>query len=71
MKGNRIDSQLKAIEKDLKAGKKISPLQALKDYGCLRLSARIWELRNKKHLNIEAKIVDVQAYRFAQYKLVK
>ena len=34
---------------DLQEGKKISPLSALQDYGCMRLAARIWELRQDGH----------------------
>lgn len=33
------------IIEDLMSGKKIDPLYALREYGCFRLSARIWELR--------------------------
>lgn len=68
---SHTESQLKAIEKDLKRGRKLSPLQALRDYGCMRLSARIYELKHKRHLKIETKIIDEKAYRFAQYKLVR
>lgn len=71
MKDNRHDSQLKAIEKDLKAGKKVSPHQALRDYGCLRLSARIWDLKNRKHLNIESKLQHSGDLRWSEYRLVK
>ena len=38
-------TQKKQIKADLMAGKKISPLQALRNYGCFRLGARIYELR--------------------------
>jgi hypothetical protein len=71
MKGNRIDSQLKAIEKDLKAGRKVSPMQALRDYGCLRLSARIFELKHKRHLNIESKLQHSGDLRWSEYRLIK
>lgn len=70
MKDNRHDSQLKAIEKDLKSGKRITPLQALRDYGCMRLSARIFTLK-ERGMKIKTKLIDVGAYRFAQYKLVR
>jgi hypothetical protein len=70
MKGNRIDSQLKAIEKDLKAGKKVTPMQALMDYGCMRLSGRIFELK-AKGLKIKSEMKYAGEMRWAQYKLVK
>ena len=30
----------------LKNGERITPLSALEQFGCFRLSARIWDLRN-------------------------
>ena len=33
----------------LKNGDKITPLSALEKFGCFRLSARIWDLRNEGH----------------------
>lgn len=38
-------TQKKQIKSALMSGKKISPIQALRDYGCFRLGARIYELR--------------------------
>lgn len=35
----------------------ITPLEALNHYGCLRLSARIWDLRNNGH-NIQTHMVN-------------
>ena len=34
----------------LRKNKSLSPLEALRLYGCLRLGARLWELRCKGHL---------------------
>ncbi len=31
----------------LRDGKRISPLSALQDYGCMRLAARIYDLRDQ------------------------
>ena len=33
----------------LKNGERITPLSALEQFGCFRLSARIWDLRNEGH----------------------
>lgn len=68
---SHTESQLKAIEKDLKRGRKLSPLQALRDYSCMRLSARIWELKKRKHLNIVTKMQQSGDMRWAEYRLVK
>ena len=38
-----------AILSDLRRGKKITPLDALEDYGCFRLGARIYDLRREGH----------------------
>ncbi len=48
----------------------ITPLQALKMYGCFRLAARISDLRGKGH-TIETTIIEKDGKRFARYRLVK
>lgn len=40
-------SQREAIAKYLKSGKSITPLEALHKFGCMRLGARIWELKQQ------------------------
>lgn len=42
-------SQNDAILSYLKKHKKITALEALKKFGCFRLAARIYDLRNKGH----------------------
>jgi len=42
-----MESQCKEILKDLKKGKHITALTALVDYGCMRLAARIYDLRQE------------------------
>jgi hypothetical protein len=49
----------------LKTGHSLTPIQALQCFGCFRLSARIWDLRNAGH-NIEMVMVG-QKKRFARY----
>ena len=38
-------SQHDEIKRWLSLGRKLTPLQALELFGCLRLAARIWDLR--------------------------
>tara|TARA_R110002110_G_scaffold214514_4_gene428147 strand:- start:440 stop:649 length:210 start_codon:yes stop_codon:yes gene_type:complete len=45
-------SQTKKIRKHLEKGRSISPLDALLNYGCFRLAARIYDLK-KEGMNIE------------------
>ena len=42
-----IASQTVEIKKHLQSGKSITPLEALYSFGCFRLGARIWDLRNE------------------------
>jgi hypothetical protein len=48
----------------------ITPLEALKDHGCLRLAARIEELRSDGH-TIVTEMVKVNGKKFGQYVLIK
>jgi hypothetical protein len=52
------------------AHKPITPLEALQEYGCFRLGARIWDLKRKGHA-IEVEMVEVgeEGKRVAQYRL--
>lgn len=54
----------------LKSGKSITPLEALNLYGCFRLGARIWELRNEGH-SIITDIIENNGKRFACYRLIE
>lgn len=68
----KTESQLTKIRKHLQSGKSITPLQALNAYGCLRLAARISELR-EEGMNIKSKMIYAAspAYKYASYSLVK
>ena len=61
-------SQSKKILAHLKAGKTITPLQALNLFGCMRLSARIYDLNEKGH-NIKSEMISIGKKRFARYYL--
>lgn len=49
---------------------RLDPLTALRRYGCLRLAARIDELRCQGH-EIVSRLVERGGKRFAQYRLVR
>lgn len=50
--------------------KQIDPMTALRRYGCLRLAARIDELRNQGY-EIVSRLVERGGKRFAQYRLIR
>jgi hypothetical protein len=52
----------------LQSGKTITPLEALSLYGCLRLSARIYDLRNRG-FSIENIQQETKDERYAIYQL--
>lgn len=66
----KTESQLTKIRKHLKSGKSITPLQALRLYGCLRLAARVNDLKSEG-LPIKTKMVydAAPAYKYASYSL--
>jgi hypothetical protein len=63
-----FESQHDAILAALKRGSRITPLNALRDYGCMRLAARIDDLRNEGY-QIDTRIESANGKRFASYKL--
>ena len=61
-------TQLQAIRAHLERGRTITPLQALDRYGCLRLAARIADLR-RSGLAISSRIARRGNKHFAEYWL--
>lgn len=63
-------TQAQLILAHLQSGKSISPLEALKHYGIMRLGARIWELKRDGH-PIKSRIVTnrKRTAHFAEYRL--
>ena len=61
-------TQEKQILKDLEKGKNITALDALTNYGCLRLAARILEIKNAGY-NIGKQMVTKNGKTFASYFL--
>ncbi len=65
-----MNSQNKQIAQHLQSGKTITPLGALRLFSCLRLGARIYEIK-KTGLDIKTTLVTRNNKTFAEYKLVK
>ena len=63
-----MKTQNQLIEKHLKDGKKITPLGALRLFNCLRLSARIYCLK-QAGMKIKMKLVTRKKKVFAEYSL--
>ena len=61
-------SQNEVILNHLKTIGSITPMEALLDYGCFRLGARIYDLKRSGY-NIVAKAVEANGKRFAEYRL--
>lgn len=65
------NSQSREILSALQSGEKLTPLDALNRFGCLRLGARIWDLR-KKGFSIKSQIITTHTgKRVSQYSLTK
>ncbi|OJV17939.1 MAG: hypothetical protein BGO30_08325 [Bacteroidetes bacterium 41-46] len=62
-------SQNDAIAKFLLEGNKITPMDALRKFGCFRLGARVHDLRHKRGLNIKSEYVKEGRKRYASYEL--
>jgi hypothetical protein len=48
----------------------IDPLTALRKYGCFRLGARVWDLK-QQGFDIRSRIVSEKGKKFARYLLVQ
>jgi hypothetical protein len=62
--------QIDLIEKWLLRGRKITPIQALKMFGCFRLSAIIFILNKWYQGNIKSKLVKVKTTHGRKYAYV-
>jgi hypothetical protein len=63
-------SQNNQILEYLKSGKKLTPLTALKKFGCFRLSARILDLRQEGHAIITENVTR-KGKTFAEYSMLQ
>ena len=66
----RYTSQKDNILAHLLTGRDITPLEALEQYGCFRLAAVIWNIRNDGH-KIKTKKITRLNKTFASYSLEK
>lgn len=62
-------TQNDAIREHLMSGKSITPLDALRDYGCFRLAARIDQLRKQGYC-ITTEFQTRNGKKYASYRLV-
>ncbi len=65
-----MKTQNEMILDHLRQHKSITPLEALRQYGCFRLGARIYELKQKGY-DIVAKLARNKKKNFASYSLEK
>lgn len=63
-------SQVDAILMYLKQGNEITPIEALSKFGCFRLGARIWDLRDRG-FDIRSRMVCKNNKRFSSYYLAE
>ena len=61
-----MESQNKQIKAHLESGKYLSALQAFNEFGCLRLAARIKDLKDTG-MNIDKIMIENKGKRFALY----
>lgn len=62
-------SQCEQILEALRQGRELTPLEALHEFGCFRLGARIWDLTQAGYV-IKTTIVHHNGKHFASYKLI-
>jgi hypothetical protein len=65
-----VISQTLNIQRHLAKGRSITPMDALKLFGCFRLGARIYDLK-RSGWKIAKSTVERNGKRFAQYRMVK
>ncbi len=62
-------SQSIQILRHLAAGNSITPLEALRRFGCMRLGARIWELKRQRWPIVSTTILTPSGKRVAKYRI--
>jgi len=75
LQGERMDTQCDMILRYMKEEGSITPLDALREFGCLRLGARIWDLKNLRGVRIKTEGEKTKnkygkVVRYARYSLV-
>lgn len=59
-------NQTQAIKAHLESGRSITPIDALRQYGCMRLGARIFDLR-REGMAVNMRLVKHGKKRYAEY----
>lgn len=63
-----MEAQTAQIRRALDAGRKLTPLDALRDFGCFRLGARIYDLKQSGY-PVERRMVETdEGKRVAEYR---
>jgi len=63
------ESQCKSILKHLQCGKSINPIEALNKYGCFRLGARIYDLKQEGHQIKKEMVAAENGKKYASYTM--
>ena len=66
-----MKSQSAQILAALERGEALTPLDALRDFGCMRLGARIWDLKRAGHRIDADEVVTDTGKRVARYRMRK
>ena len=66
----RLATQLDQILFALQMGDELTPMGALNRFGCFRLAAQVFKLKEAGH-NIQTTMKTVNGHSFASYKLIK
>jgi len=66
----RPQTQLDLIRAALLAGRALTPLEALREFGCFRLGARIWDLKREGMEIAQTLVETTEGAHVAQYRLV-
>ena len=66
-----MKSQSAQILAALERGEALTPLDALRDFGCMRLGARIWDLKRAGHAIGTDTVVTESGARVARYRMGK
>ena len=69
LKLREIHTQKDNVLKHLKSGREINSLDALEQYGCFRLAAVIWNLRDEGYKIATKTVTSKYGKSFASYKL--
>lgn len=65
-----MTTQSEMILADLRKGVKLTPIDALENYGCFRLGARIWDLKQEGHPIKSERVTDPHTNKtYARYWL--